>query len=872
MKKQKNKQAKKASKLAKAENLKKKQTQTEIAKLAKFTNNKRSFIPICFITDDNYVIPTATAIQSLLESKEAETCYDIYIISTSLTKNNIEKFHLFASTTVRINIIQGSLDKYANLHKNYKGSFCVATPSALLKFEIPNFLVNYDKVIYLDGDILVKKDLSDLWNIDIKNLYVAAAYDTGRLYSKNEKFMIYPQYFNSGVMLLNLRLMREKNISQKLYEAKKKSNDMSLMDQNIFNQVLKDKIKNIDIVFNYLAINLHRATDKYDFQDINHLFNRKYSSLEDIEDKAYILHFSSKDKPWKYYNGEYSELWYKYFQKTPYKDVKIERRWKNSIVLSEEELGKRDKELIVSLTSYPARIDTVNQTIITLLDQNLSADKVILWLAPEQFPNREKDLPQELLDLREKGLTIDWYHDIKSYKKLIPALKKYPEAIIITADDDILYSSNWLQNLYNQYKINTSIIWTQRCHHIEFSNKKIASYKKWKHQISANTPEYSNFPTCGAGVLYPPHCFYKEVLREDIFMKYCPNADDIWFWGNLVLNNKKICTIPNNMKKLNLVEGSQETALWKSNVIESQNDIQLNNLIKKYPKILKILKKEQKQNQNLIIPYLFFPYYLFKVMQMRKKMFALTADKILSEFTKMRVDIKNSGTAKNALSITASKAKVGFINTKSIGQVVQGNNLKQTIKIKAINDGKLIFDFRGQDKRDKENQRIPLWCDYKSIKIDGKKINDKKEQTWHDKPYHYEMPVKDGQEVKVEIEQTYHRYMEGDLRDTILELFPSDKYVTENIEKLTAKIFHFIESKESAKTPKQKLTKKEASLKLFKVLPIASFRHSGGKKVWKIFGLPVLKKRMTNNGTTTKYYILGINLLQLNKKTTDVLR
>ena len=277
-----------------------------------------------------------------------------------------------------------------------------------------------------------------------------------------------------------------------------------------------------------------------------------------------------------------------------------------------------------------------------------------------------------------------------------------------------------------------------------------------------------------------------------------------------------------------------------------------------------------------LAPYLFFPYYLFKVAQMRKKVFALTTDKILSEFTKMRIDIKNSGTAKNALSITAPKANIDtpawFTNARGIGQMVQGNNLKQTIKIKAINDGKLIFDFRGQDKRDKENQRIPLWCDYQSIKIDGKKINDKKEQTWHDKPYHYEMPVKDGQEVKVEIEQTYHRYMEGDLRDTILELFPSDKYITENIDKLTAKIFHFIESKASAKTLKQKLTKKEASLKLFKVLPIASFRHSGGKKVWKIFGLPVFKKRMTNNGNTTKYYILGINLLQLNKKTTDVLR
>lgn len=108
-------------------------------------------------------------------------------------------------------------------------------------------------------------------------------------------------------------------------------------------------------------------------------------------------------------------------------------------------------QLIVSLTSYPARIETVNQTIKSILNQSIKADKVILWLAPEQFPNKEKDLPEQLLSLRAKGLTIDWYHDIKSYKKLIPTLKKYPDAIIVTADDDNIYAVNWLEKLYNSY-------------------------------------------------------------------------------------------------------------------------------------------------------------------------------------------------------------------------------------------------------------------------------------------------------------------------------------------------------------------------------------------------------------------------------------
>lgn len=108
-------------------------------------------------------------------------------------------------------------------------------------------------------------------------------------------------------------------------------------------------------------------------------------------------------------------------------------------------------DLIVSLTSYPKRINTVHLVIKSLLYQSLHADKVILWLAPEQFPNKEKDLPQDLLDLIPQGLTIDWYHDIKSYKKLIPALKKYPNSIIVTADDDNIYQKQWLEKLYNSY-------------------------------------------------------------------------------------------------------------------------------------------------------------------------------------------------------------------------------------------------------------------------------------------------------------------------------------------------------------------------------------------------------------------------------------
>ena len=110
---------------------------------------------------------------------------------------------------------------------------------------------------------------------------------------------------------------------------------------------------------------------------------------------------------------------------------------------------KRKPEIIVSLTSFPKRINIVVKTINTILNQSVKPDKIILWLANEQFPNKEKDLPDELLDLKNFGLMINWCEDLRSYKKLIPTLNLYPNDIIITADDDIYYDKDWIESLYN---------------------------------------------------------------------------------------------------------------------------------------------------------------------------------------------------------------------------------------------------------------------------------------------------------------------------------------------------------------------------------------------------------------------------------------
>ena len=96
----------------------------------------------------------------------------------------------------------------------------------------------------------------------------------------------------------------------------------------------------------------------------------------------------------------------------------------------------RNPKLIVSLTSFPQRMYDVHYCLYSLLTQQLKPDKLILWLAESQFPNKEKDIPQKVLSLKENGLEIRWCEDMGAYKKLLPSLKEYPDDIIVTADDD----------------------------------------------------------------------------------------------------------------------------------------------------------------------------------------------------------------------------------------------------------------------------------------------------------------------------------------------------------------------------------------------------------------------------------------------------
>lgn len=254
----------------------------------------------------------------------------------------------------------------------------------------------------------------------------------------------------------------------------------------------------------------------------------------------------------------------------------------------------RNPKIILSLTSFPARIPSLHYTIRTLLTQSLKPDKVILYLAESQFPNRESDLTKELIELKNFGLTIRWCEDLKSYKKLIFALKEFPDDIVITVDDDIYYSKDTIETLYNSYLKNPKEIQCHRCARIEIDGDEIKriSSKRLFNENYTNPSFYNRLTGCGA-VLYPPNCFYKDVLREDIFMQLIPTHDDVWFWAMATLNDFKCRVVKGYTQSLIFIDNTQNSGLCKINTSSGEliNEA-YKKIVSKYPELLNILRAE----------------------------------------------------------------------------------------------------------------------------------------------------------------------------------------------------------------------------------------------------------------------------------------
>ncbi len=245
---------------------------------------------------------------------------------------------------------------------------------------------------------------------------------------------------------------------------------------------------------------------------------------------------------------------------------------KDSSVVLQEPL------LIVSLTSYPKRLNIVHLTIESLMKQTKKPDKIILWLAKEELSDEK--IPQNILKLKFKGLEIKIVDEnLKSYNKLVYSIEHYPTSNIITCDDDMIYDQTLIEGIYKKHKRYPKCIVAYRCTKMQKNSKnKLAPYLEWKGAIN-NRPSHNLFATGVGGVLYPPKSLHSEVNNKELFSKLSPHGDDIWFKAMALLNNTKVVMVnKKTAEKFTVIAGSQDQALWHINNGENKNDEQLKNV------------------------------------------------------------------------------------------------------------------------------------------------------------------------------------------------------------------------------------------------------------------------------------------------------
>jgi hypothetical protein len=240
--------------------------------------------------------------------------------------------------------------------------------------------------------------------------------------------------------------------------------------------------------------------------------------------------------------------------------------------------------LITSLTSYGTRVQTVHHTILSLLCQSVRPQKIILWLAEDEFTLAV--LPKTLLNLQQYGLKIAFCKDIRSYKKLIPTLKVYPNENIVTVDDDVIYPFDHLKKLLTAHKKFPKAVICHRAHRmVKGKHDNIVDYLKWQFDVAERLPAKDIFPVGIGGVLYPAGCFDEEVLNDDAFMRLAPAADDLWFKMMAIKKGTlaKVVDEPILYADYLQIPLTQVQSLWQNN--QMANNTQLMAILSAYPEV-----------------------------------------------------------------------------------------------------------------------------------------------------------------------------------------------------------------------------------------------------------------------------------------------
>ena len=291
--------------------------------------NTNKEIPIFYSVDDNYIPCLAVALESLIAHTSRDNNYRIIILNTGISNENVAKIMKYESTNVKISFEDIS-SKMQKLEKELELRIRdYYTITIYYRLFIASLFPQIDKAIYLDADMLVLDDVAKIYNVDMGNNLLIAVRDEVvasdeilRKYSLLQIGVDYDYYFNSGMLVMNLREMRKSKIEEKFIYMLTKYNLQTICpDQDYLNVLCRDRV-----------IYLNESWDKMS----------QFGTAMD-EDEISIIHYNMFRKPWHYKDANYSSLFWKWAKKTEFFEELVNKLESYSLLdkKKDEELTKK---------------------------------------------------------------------------------------------------------------------------------------------------------------------------------------------------------------------------------------------------------------------------------------------------------------------------------------------------------------------------------------------------------------------------------------------------------------------------------------------------------------------------------------------------
>ena len=322
-----------------------------------FANNNT---PVVLSCSDEYVPYLLTCLYSLKEHSSTAHNYDIIICENSITKSNksmVKKHTEQENISVRFLTIDDSSFP-DGLDDLYKGRHY--SKESFFRIYLPRLLPAYDKVLYLDADIIILSDVYDLYDTNLDGNTIGACKDAivnaiANQTPKIKKYFIndlglknHKNYFQAGVMLFDCRQFRKNDCESKLLSIMK-TVKVQFADQCILNALFEGDVKFMDLSWNYENENIAHGPMNL-INDMDESMLKQYFAARE---NPKIIHYIGGEKPWIYPDANFASIWWKYARKAPiYEQILLKMTLSHTHYQSHNLLNSRQTRSFVKYLRY----------------------------------------------------------------------------------------------------------------------------------------------------------------------------------------------------------------------------------------------------------------------------------------------------------------------------------------------------------------------------------------------------------------------------------------------------------------------------------------------------------------------------------------